>query len=420
MASLSAGGVWGYFSALVVTEDGHLMATGIRWPGGGGDELVVVKADREGRVVSAEVPGAAHESSSAMVAAPGGGVVVAGAKSPPASTESDGLLLGLASDGALLWKRTYDAGGRDSFVAMGAAPGGYVLGGAARQTGLTSKGWIVRVDAGGSTLWTAELDGQGNEAVSAVAATPGGFLAAGTSAGPGGGEGDAWLAWLDASGGVVARRKYVEGETIVATDMLLLEGGEAALLVELREPSREVVVRVGAQGDEVWRAEFPAGDEPAGPSRLVLEPGGGLTVVSTVNAALPAYPPQVTRFFRLGTAGALEDQRDALPPPGIGYTMSSASALPGGGYALAGGGFVAHSPTAGRPALLRLDPFGESGCSPVLGCLGADFAGCDDGDPCTVEACDAAVGCLHELALDGLACGPSMQCKAGACVAAPP
>lgn len=67
-------------------------------------------------------------------------------------------------------------------------------------------------------------------------------------------------------------------------------------------------------------------------------------------------------------------------------------------------------------------PCGDGGtCSPDGTCvedvcagLGPD--GCDDGNPCTVDTCDAAVGCVYTAAGDGTACDDDNLCTGPECV----
>ena len=63
--------------------------------------------------------------------------------------------------------------------------------------------------------------------------------------------------------------------------------------------------------------------------------------------------------------------------------------------------------------LFRVDAWGNPDCSESAGCAGKSFAGCDDGNPCTLENCLAGV-CLHANAPDGMACGQSI-CTSGKC-----
>ncbi len=65
-------------------------------------------------------------------------------------------------------------------------------------------------------------------------------------------------------------------------------------------------------------------------------------------------------------------------------------------------------------------------CSDGNACTNADTCGttgncagqgvvCDDGNPCTLETCDKAVGCIYSPVGDGVACGAGLVCKAAVC-----
>ncbi|MBW2701173.1 MAG: trypsin-like serine protease [Deltaproteobacteria bacterium] len=47
-----------------------------------------------------------------------------------------------------------------------------------------------------------------------------------------------------------------------------------------------------------------------------------------------------------------------------------------------------------------------------------DNGDCDDDNPCTIDFCTLD-GCTHESEIEGMACGESMMCSQGSCVAAP-
>ncbi|MCB9740372.1 MAG: hypothetical protein H6747_14010 [Deltaproteobacteria bacterium] len=67
-----------------------------------------------------------------------------------------------------------------------------------------------------------------------------------------------------------------------------------------------------------------------------------------------------------------------------------------GGYRLAGS--TATSAPGGNIAqtlVIRTDPWGHAPCSAAGLCSGKKQAGCDDGDGCTTDICDAAKGCVH-------------------------
>ncbi|GEM_PF-2184963 len=45
--------------------------------------------------------------------------------------------------------------------------------------------------------------------------------------------------------------------------------------------------------------------------------------------------------------------------------------------------------------VLRADPWGRVKCADIGACASEDVYTCDDGDPCTIDSCDAAKGCVH-------------------------
>jgi 5-methylthioadenosine/S-adenosylhomocysteine deaminase len=49
-------------------------------------------------------------------------------------------------------------------------------------------------------------------------------------------------------------------------------------------------------------------------------------------------------------------------------------------------------------------------------CGGGTAVSCDDGNPCTSDACAAPGGCTHPAVADGTACGDGLVCQAGQCL----
>ena len=85
-------------------------------------------------------------------------------------------------------------------------------------------------------------------------------------------------------------------------------------------------------------------------------------------------------------------------------------------------GEICDNTMSGNGGLINL-----TGIDPTAPCLLAgkctDAAGCDDGNPCTSDACDAALGCLHtpntSSCDDGDACTSGDACAAGTCAGVP-
>jgi hypothetical protein len=113
------------------------------------------------------------------------------------------------------------------------------------------------------------------------------------------------------------------------------------------------------------------------------------------------------------------------PATGCGHTVVSNGASCGDGDACNGaetcqaGACVAGTPLSCADA----DACTVDACNPLTGCTHQAVA-CDDGNPCTVDACDGAGGCTHVAAADGASCADAdvcngaETCQAGVCMSA--
>jgi formylglycine-generating enzyme required for sulfatase activity len=75
-----------------------------------------------------------------------------------------------------------------------------------------------------------------------------------------------------------------------------------------------------------------------------------------------------------------------------------------------------------RAAWVRIDSFGNSTCKAAGDCFKRSQKSCDDGKPCTVDACDVKTGkCTNTAAVAGAGCNSAGVCiKGGQCVADKP
>ncbi len=65
--------------------------------------------------------------------------------------------------------------------------------------------------------------------------------------------------------------------------------------------------------------------------------------------------------------------------------------------------------------LVAGDLVGNTTCAASGKCAKLLPKDCDDGKPCTIDLCDAAKGCTHKPAQNGLVCGGAATCAAGVC-----
>jgi hypothetical protein len=396
MSSLFSGDSNAVLSSLIALDDGGMVAVGnTSYAEGSGYDVLFVHADRDGRQVVQQAIALDGSESVVALARAAGGYVAAGSLGGTGTQLADALLLGLSPSGEVLFQKTYDGGGLDTASAIVAMPdGGFALAGAAKMTGKTSSAWVLRVDAGGELVWSTQLAGEKSEAIRGVVPLGGGVLVAGYRRDLGAEKYDAWLAWLGASGELLERRTYVEKELLSVSALLSL-GDAGALLVLDRGSSlqRLLLVRVDAAGDELWRGDFALPGGIDAPSRAVVEPDGAFTIASTLTSG----KGRSIWFSRVSEAGELLAQVEVSPPGTLNLRASALARSPAGGYAMSGTSLIPQlgPAPASRAALFRFDPFGAPTCAPRMGCLGEDFAGCDDGDPCTIASCDGALGCQN-------------------------
>ncbi len=206
----------------------------------------------------------------------------------------------LAAEGAappVEWQASFGGSGNDYCRRMvPAGDGGFVLLGTSnsgRSGNKTAPGygerdlWLVRIDAAGSKVWDRSFGGSGDEGFysHALAATPdGGFLLGGDSwsgvsgnkASPRrGGDADAWLVKVDASGTKLWDRSF-GGSSVYDTLFSILptdDGGAFLGGVSNSRPSGNKtsphwggfdfwLIRVDAEGNQLWDKSFGgSGDE---------------------------------------------------------------------------------------------------------------------------------------------------------------
>ncbi|MBM4373783.1 MAG: hypothetical protein FJ095_01770 [Deltaproteobacteria bacterium] len=108
-------------------------------------------------------------------------------------------------------------------------------------------------------------------------------------------------------------------------------------------------------------------------------------------------------------------------------TGTLGGSVPAGGSGTTSGGAGGDAMAAGSSTTASSAGGGGGTCAPGASeiCNGldddcdgvVDGLSCDDGDPCTLDACKGQSGCAHEAAADGTPCDAGKACVSGACVA---
>ncbi len=161
----------------------------------------------------------------------------------------------------------------------------------------------------------------------------------------------------------------------------------------------------------MWRRPLLAG---ASLPRLAIGPGGAVvTVGETLSGSASNW---LVQGWDAAGRSLWSHQLGGNKGRARGAAWTAAGTLIAVGYNdLGSGGY--------QGVVAQLSPFGHAGCDKAGACWGKTAEDCDDGNPCTVDNCDAKSGCTHDAKsadgamcpVDGKGCALAATCKAGKC-----
>ncbi len=289
------------------------------------------------------------------------------------------------------------------FVAVGFAPAADAKNG--------RDGWVVALDPTGKVLWELRVGGAGDDELHGIAALAGGGYAVVGSDGDGSGKQHGYLAIVGADG------KLAWGKTYATTATL-------AMLHAVAVDHAGTIYAAGAS-DEL----APGGIAKLQPWLLVVS-GASASGEGTAKS-------KVTQVQGAGGFGLLNSVfvlADGLILGGAATGFDATLGLEGLIWRTDAAGAVKAAYALGSPDKGSADVvsvaglwndttrgFGTAGAqSTVISShyemrIAPPKASCNDGNPCTVDACVAKTGCKNAPVADGTACGTGLTCQAGIC-----
>jgi len=268
----------------------------------------------------------------------------------------------IQGNGKLKWRKQSHADkGHNEFGRAGLSfkDGSTVVAGYAWKTGAPYDGLLYKLDNQGKQLWKQTWDAGASELATRLAPlSDGGFLAAGGRSV----DGKTWQPWL---------------------------------------------ARADSAGKLLWhKTAKVAGDSQA--AAMNVDAQGRITLVGT----RPDGIVQRLWMMRLSPVGEALWTRDIKIGASSKAGTEPLAALPGGGFAIAGGATMYGSP---NPMLVVTDHWGHFDCNTPGKCAGKLAKDCDDGQPCTADGCDSAKGCTATGMPDGTSCATGKTCKSSKC-----
>jgi phosphodiesterase/alkaline phosphatase D-like protein len=329
------GGSGGDVARMVVhAADGGLAVAGLTGFGAGGGDAMVLRLDGSGNVLWVYTYGGAKaDEANAIALTADGGFLVAGDTASFGAGGTDGWLFKLDSSGNLLWQRTYGGSGADTLKAVQAtADGGSIVAGFTSSFGAGQGDvWVLRLDAAGNVVWQATYGGAGIEGDLAVPGcgllqtADGGFAVMVSSFSFGSGQWEAWALKLDGSGNVQWQKAYGGSGHWFANDLAAAADGGFWVAGELMPAgggnTYAWVAKLDAQGGIEWQENLGTGG--------IYYAARSVTAASDGGAVVAGGGPG-TWLAKLDATGAVQWSKSY----GNGVA-NSVAALAGGGFAAA-------------------------------------------------------------------------------------
>ncbi len=296
-AQVNTEGHWGkpylnvIYSAAAANDGGYIL-TGLTKNGINDDygDILVIKVDSHADTQWTFTYGGPYlEGGNCVIQTADGGYMVSGHTQDFGSVDCDAFLLKLDNAGNRLWLKHIGSYADDIAEGTIELPGGgYIFAGITESYGNADTSsrarhmYVVKTNSAGDSLWTKYYAGTGTEYGYSIAIAPsGGYLAVGWTTSYGAGEKDGWLLRLNDVGDTVWTRRYRSGTGDTRFFKIIPAIGGGFIMTGIynqldAKNSMGVVVKLDANGVELWRKTYSAVGDGIGLHDVAQLPNGNL------------------------------------------------------------------------------------------------------------------------------------------------
>ncbi len=193
-----------YGYSVCETSDNGVVLAGYIYRTGGSDDILVFKTDANGNLIWAKsIGGSSYDYAYSVIPTSDGGLAVAGYTGSWGSGGADAILIKLTSAGSISWARVIGGSGWDEARSVTqTGDGAFLISGYTGSCGTGGEAWLAKIDPSIGIIWSKTFGGSNYEYLYDMIETPEGLAGAGTTWSFGAGNTDFLLLTMDQQGGL--------------------------------------------------------------------------------------------------------------------------------------------------------------------------------------------------------------------------
>ena len=192
------GSDWDQAGSIIKTKNGFIIAANTRSYGKGGNNIWIIKIDKNGNKVWDKVIGDLGTQASYSIIEIIDGYIIAGINNFYDNSWIDAWVIKIDKNGNKIWDKTFGGKNTDIPKSITKTEDGYIIAG---YTDSYSNGkddtWIVKTDKDGNKIWDKTLGGKSWDRAKSIIKTEDGYLVLGNTRSFGNGIYDAWIIKLE-------------------------------------------------------------------------------------------------------------------------------------------------------------------------------------------------------------------------------